>query len=318
MITNDILLAKQALEQDEVVAIPTETVYGLAGNAFSEKAILQIYTLKKRPHYNPLIVHIAGVQQLPVVAKNIPKLAEQLAAAFWPGPLTLLLQKQSVIPDLVTAGRDTVAVRVPHHPLTQSLLAQLSFPLVAPSANPFGSISPTTAQHVWQYFHDSIPVILDGGACAKGVESTIIGFEGEVPILYRLGAIATEAIEAVTGPLHSLTHAGQQPQAPGMLNRHYAPHTTTYLTDNVAALMQQFPRQKIGVLLWKDKVPEQENIVGITLSPSANMEEAAARLYASLHQLDAMQLDVIIAERLPDTDLGKTINDRLQRATQPW
>ncbi|WP_298300828.1 L-threonylcarbamoyladenylate synthase [Hydrotalea sp.] len=318
MIINDISLARKALLNDDVVAIPTETVYGLAGNAYSEKAIRKIFALKNRPFYNPLIVHIASVAQLPTIAKDIPALALQLAATFWPGPLTLLLKKQQVIPDLVTAGKDTVAVRVPNHTVTQQLLRELDFPLVAPSANPFGSISPTTSAHVFQYFNDTIPIILEGGPCIKGVESTIIGFEGDVPVLYRLGAIATEAIEQITGPLQKVTHAKNQPNAPGMLNRHYAPHTTTYLTDNVWQLVQQFPNQKIGLLLWKEKAHEQANVYSITLSSTANMEEAAANLYASLHQLDDMHLDVIIAERLPDSDLGKTINDRLQRATQQW
>jgi L-threonylcarbamoyladenylate synthase len=185
--TTNIATAAQALIKDEIIAIPTETVYGLAGNAYSENALKKIFELKKRPFYNPLIVHIKSTQFLDMVATDIPDMARKLAEEFWPGSLTLVLKKQSHIPDIVTAGKETVAVRVPNHPVALALLEKLEFPLAAPSANPFGSISPTTAMHVSNYFKENLEIILDGGACQNGIESTIIGFENNQPILYRHG-----------------------------------------------------------------------------------------------------------------------------------
>ena len=170
IITQDIDIVADSLSKEEVAAIPTETVYGLAGNIYSEKAIRNIFHIKQRPLFNPLIVHLPNVAAMEQVAKDIPEMAKQLANRFWPGPLTLLLPKKECVPDLITAGKTTVAVRVPDHPVTLSLLQQLSFPLAAPSANPFGSISPTTAEHVAHYFADDFPFILDGGACKNGIE----------------------------------------------------------------------------------------------------------------------------------------------------
>lgn len=315
MITTDLGIAKQALTDNDIIAIPTETVYGLAGNAYSEVAIKKIFHLKNRPFYNPLIVHIKSADFLTAVACDIPEIAQKMAKAFWPGPLTLLLKKRPNIPDLVTAGKMTVAVRVPDHPLTLLLLEQLDFPLAAPSANPFGSISPTTAEHVANYFKNKLDIVLDGGACEKGLESTIIGFENNEPVLYRLGAISVEQIETIIGKLLIKTKgSGTEVAAPGMLSRHYSPLTTTYLTDNISEYLRLFQGKKIGLLLFKESVTD----MGIThqeiLSKDGNISEAAKTLYAALHRLDTLDLDVIIAERFPDEDLGKTINDRLQRA----
>lgn len=317
MITTDINKAKKELESDEIIAIPTETVYGLAGNAYSVKAVEKIFRLKNRPLYNPLIVHIKSADFLLNVANEIPEMALKLAKEFWPGPLTLVLKKQSHIPDLVTSGKETVAIRVPNHPLTLSLLEQLDFPLAAPSANPFGSISPTTATHVLSYFENELKIILDGGDCQSGIESTIVGFENEQPIVYRLGSLSVEQIEEKIGPvLHKTQSNDNSPIAPGMLSRHYAPKTDTVLTTDVEALVKSYPDKKIGLLLFqneKSQVPiEQQEI----LSKSGDLKEAAKHLYAAMHRLDKLNLDLIIAERLPDVGLGKTINDKLQRATQ--
>jgi L-threonylcarbamoyladenylate synthase len=315
--TTDLALATQALRANDIIAIPTETVYGLAGNAFSEIAIEKIFRLKNRPFYNPLIVHIKSAGFLPEVAREIPPLAMQLAKTCWPGPLTLILKKQSTIPDLITAGKDTVAVRVPNHPLTLRLLAELDFPLAAPSANPFGSISPTSADHVASYFADSLPVILDGGNCEKGVESTIIGFENNQPVLFRHGATSLEEIEKIIGTVIIKTKGeGNDVTAPGMLSKHYSPKTHTYLTDNIQSYIQNFPNKKIGVLVFKDFLTDPRITHQEILSESGNLNEAAKELYAAMHRLDTLALDVIIAERFPDYGLGKTINDRLHRAVQ--
>ena len=199
MITKSLENAIITLRKNELIAIPTETVYGLAGNAYNETAIKKIFELKKRPFYNPLIVHIKSLAYLQEIASDIPDNALKLAKVFWPGPLTLVLKKQKHISDLITAGKNTVAVRVPSHPLTLDLLNKLDFPLVAPSANPFGSISPTHAEHVFNYFGEELNIILDGGECEKGLESTIIGFENNQTLLYRHGAISLEEIEKIIG-----------------------------------------------------------------------------------------------------------------------
>lgn len=316
MITTDIKKAKKALKKNKLVAIPTETVYGLAGNAYDESALVEIFKLKNRPFYNPLIVHIKSASSISDVAIDIPESAMILAEKFWPGPLTLVLKKQPHISDLITAGKDTVAVRVPNHPVALALLDKLDFPLAAPSANPFGSISPTNADHVFNYFGGKLEVILDGGECEKGLESTIIGFENNEPVLYRHGSISSEEIEKITGKLSTITNSEKTPNAPGMLSRHYAPNTATYLTNNIVELIKFFKGKRIGILVFKNQINGKGIIHKEILSKSGDLNEAAKNLYAAMHRLDENNLDVIIAERLPDIGLGKTMNDKLERATK--
>ena len=314
IISKDIQKAVQLLTEDQLVAIPTETVYGLAGNIFSEKAIKSIFSTKQRPFFNPLIVHIPSVKSLNDLVTHVPEKAKLLAAAFWPGSMTLVLKKSKTIPDIITAGKDTVAVRVPNHPITLELLKKLPFPLAAPSANPFGSISPTKPAHVENYFRNSIKMVLDGGSCANGIESTIIGFENEDPVIYRLGALALEEIEAVVGKISIKNKKEEKPDAPGMLARHYAPKTSTFLVDDVAAEVKKNTGKKMGVLVFKSSL-NNENITEIILSKKGSLQEAASRLYSAMHDLDSKNLDLIIAERFSEFGLGKSINDRLQRAT---
>ncbi|WP_392348870.1 L-threonylcarbamoyladenylate synthase [uncultured Polaribacter sp.] len=314
IISKDIQKAVQLLTEDQLVAIPTETVYGLAGNIFSEKAIKSIFSTKKRPFFNPLIVHIPSIASLSDIVTHVPEKAKLLAAAFWPGSLTLVLKKSKTIPDIITAGKDTVAVRVPNHPITLELLKKLPFPIAAPSANPFGSISPTKPAHVENYFKNSIKMVLDGGSCVNGIESTIIGFENEEPVIYRLGALPLEEIEAVVGAISIKNKKEEKPDAPGMLARHYAPKTSTFLVDDVAAEVEKNTGKKIGVLVFKSSL-NNENITEIILSKNGSLQEAAANLYAAMHELDTKNLDIIIAERFSEFGLGKSINDRLQRAT---
>ncbi len=314
MISKDIIKAAQLLENNEIVAIPTETVYGLAGNIYSEKAIRSIFELKKRPLLNPLIVHIGSLKQLEELTPEVPDLAKKLIDKFWPGSLTLVLKKKDAVPDIISAGKDTVAIRMPNHEQTLQLLNLLPFPLAAPSANPFGSISPTCALHVAAYFDATIPMILDGGNCQNGLESTIIGFENEVPILYRLGSISLEEIENEIGPVLVKNFEEQHPNAPGMMARHYAPKTTTKVTNNVIDVIRMNSDKKIGLLLFNTKVNEDTIIHQEILSLSNNLKEAASNLYAALHRLDALNLDLIIAEQFPENELGRAINDRLKRA----
>jgi len=314
IISKDIQKAIRLLTNDELVAIPTETVYGLAGNIFSEKAIHKIFATKKRPFFNPLIVHVASVNALKDIVAEIPEKAKLLAEAFWPGSMTLVLKKSSKIPDLITASKDTVAVRVPNHAVTLELLEKLPFPLAAPSANPFGSISPTKPLHVENYFKEQIKMVLDGGNCKNGIESTIIGFENDNPIIYRLGALAIEDIEAVVGKISIENKEENSPDAPGMLARHYAPTTKTILVTDVAGEVEKNKSKKIGILVFKDSL-SNDAVTEIVLSNKGLLEEAAANLYDAMHALDHQNLEVIIAEKLPNYGLGKSMNDRLQRAT---
>lgn len=316
MVTKDIIRAKEALANNELIAIPTETVYGLAGNAYNETAIKKIFELKNRPFYNPLIVHIKSAAYLENIACDIPDIARKLAEVFWPGPLTLVLKKQEHVSDLITSGKKTVAVRVPNHPLTLALLNSLDFPLAAPSANPFGSISPTNTKHVVNYFGESLDIILEGGECEKGLESTIIGFENNLPILYRHGTIPLEEIEFITGKLGIITDNDKSPNSPGMLSRHYAPKTDTYLTNNIPELIKCFERKKIGLLVFNKKIKDNKIQHQEILSESGDYNEAARNLYTAMHRLDENKLDVILVERLPNIGLGKTINDKLNRATK--
>lgn len=316
IISKDISQAVALLNAEEIVAIPTETVYGLAGNIYSEKAIKSIFETKQRPFFNPLIVHIPSVDYLSQIVEHIPEKAKLLAEAFWPGPITLVLKKKNTIPDVITASKDTVAVRVPNHPTTLELLRQLDFPLAAPSANPFSSISPTTAAHVETYFKDNIKMVLDGGACKSGIESTIIGFENDQPIIYRLGSTAIEDIEAVVGEIQIKNKKEIAPDAPGMLERHYAPKTKTILTDNILCMVDEYKGKRIGIITFQSEIANSNIEVQIALSKTGDLAESASKLYDVLHQLDKMYLDVIIAEKFPEYGLGKSINDRLSRATK--
>jgi len=316
MISANIQRAVEILNKEELVAIPTETVYGLAGNIYSAKAVAKIFEMKNRPLFNPLIVHIYTINQLDELASYIPEKARLLAKRFWPGALTLVLKKKSQVPAIITAGKDSVAIRMPDHPLALALLAQLRFPLAAPSANPFGCISPTKATHVEAYFGDKLQMVLDGGSCEKGIESTIIGFEYDEPVLYRLGAITIEEIENCIGKFEVKNKKDVAPDAPGMLLRHYAPLTNTYLETNIEECIKYFSNKKIGLLLFSKEVHAPQVIHQEILSKNGDFKEAAANLYAALHRLDKLELDVIIAERLPNVELGKSINDRLERATK--
>jgi len=313
-IGNDLAIAKQLLESGELVAIPTETVYGLAGNALNEKAVLEIFKVKNRPQFDPLIVHVATLEKARELVDYFPEKAEKLAAACWPGPLTLLLKKKPYVPDLVTSGLDTVGVRCPNHPITQLLLQQLSFPLAAPSANPFGYISPTRPEHVNEQLGDKINYILDGGECTVGIESTIIGFENNLPTVYRLGGLSIERIESIIGNVNVQLNTSSNPVAPGQLKSHYAPRTKMKLGD-LDDLIRVHKGQRIGLLVFQKLHLNIDPRYQVILSSQGNIEEAAHRLFSSLRMLDSMGVDIILAENVPNLGLGKAINDRLKRAT---
>ena len=315
LLTTHINLAIVALQNEDIIGLPTETVYGLAGNMYSEKAIKKIFETKKRPFYNPLIVHIKNIDYLDVVAQNIPAKALLLAQHFWPGPLTLLLDKRADVPNIVTADKPTVAVRIPSHPMALALLQQLNFPLAAPSANPFTTISSTTAQHVKEYFDKDLDIILDGGECTKGIESTIVGFTGDDVIIYRLGAITETDLEKIVGEVSIYIGQDDKPIAPGMLIKHYSPKTKTVLLENdVNIQLNNLANKKIGALVFNKKIDDERIVEQEILSKASNLEEAAKNLYASLHRLDKSDLAIILIELLPNEGIGKSINDRLRKA----
>jgi L-threonylcarbamoyladenylate synthase len=315
MITSEISYAVHALNQGDLVAIPTETVYGLAGSAFNEQAIQKIFQLKNRPASNPLILHTHSIHEVLKFVKEIPPSAMKLAEAFWPGPLTLLLPKKSNIPLSVTAGSHLVAVRIPNHPITLDLLKQLDFPLVAPSANPFTRISPTNSKMVDEYFGDNLPLILEGDICAKGIESTIVGFNDNMPVIYRQGAISVDAIEFVAGKSKVLATVKERVTTPGMSPMHYAPRTRFEIVDSITDFIQEHTHLKIGVLALGNKAFHQSNTISISLSITADLEEASANLYKSMYDLDGMHLDCIIIEKFPEIGIGKSLNDRISRAS---
>jgi len=311
----DLEWAALCLEQGLLVGIPTETVYGLAGNAYNMAAVLSIFAAKRRPYNDPLIVHTDRLERVLTFAREMPPAAHALAAAFWPGPLTLLLPRTYLIPDLITAGLDTVAVRIPNHPLTLQLLARLNFPVAAPSANPFGYISPTTPAHVLAQLKQSVSYVLDGGPCAVGIESTIIGFDGQSPIIHRLGGLSIEQIVAVVGRV-TMAHAPtEQIFAPGTLSSHYAPTTPLVLgPPQPAAIEEQY---RVGVLSLQTVYPGIPAQNQKLLSPAGNLWEAAHNLYAALREMDGWGLQVIYAELMPQNGIGAAINDRLSRAAAP-
>lgn len=304
--------AAQWLLAGECVAIPTETVYGLAANALNPAAVIRIFEIKNRPAFDPLIVHVSGLEQAERYAAEFPAPLRMLAERFWPGPLTVLVPKREVVPDLVTSGLSRVALRAPAHPVTQALLRALHFPLAAPSANPFGYISPTTAQHVYDQLEGQIPYILNGGSCKVGVESTIVGFEEGQTTLYRLGGLSLETLEEVAGPLRIQLHQSSNPAAPGMLESHYAPRKPLVLAKN-----GRWPSGlgRAGILTIQRSADLPEHVIHLALSESGDLAEAAQNLFAALRMLDQNEdIDVILAETGPEEGLGRAINDRLRRA----
>lgn len=311
----DIKQAISFLTNGELVAIPTETVYGLAANALNEDAVLKIYEAKNRPQFNPLIMHVASFEKAEPFIEQIPAEAKLLADAFWPGPLTILFTKKSSVPDLVTAGSNRVAIRVPNHPLTLELLQQINFPLAAPSANPSGYVSPTTAEHVYEGLNGKIPYILNGGECTVGVESTIVGWNEEDELeVYRLGGIPVEAIEKVIGrKIKTIKKLTENPDAPGQLKSHYATHTPLYMrkADELIRLFEDKKIVLINFSKYHPDVPKEQQFI---LSESGSLEEAAKNLFRILRETDKLKADVILAEHLPNEGLGRAINDRLERA----
>ena len=314
MISNDIDLAAKLLKQGEIVAIPTETVYGLAANAYNPEAVEKIFIAKQRPKNDPLIVHIHNIMQLEDMIGEIPHNASVLFTNFWPGPLTILFKNsKKKVPDIVNSGSPYVAVRLPKNELTLRLLSKLDFPIAAPSANLFQKTSPTTPQHVEKQFGDKIPMILDGGECHVGVESTIVGFdeEDEKTInVFRLGGITVENLKSVMHGFNIVIKGGNY-NLPGNAKLHYSTNKPLIL-GNIDELLLEHTDKKIGVLSFQKDYNAEFQFI---LSERGNLEEAAQNLYKGMQILDAMPVDIILTELVPDNHIGRAINDRLIRAS---
>lgn len=316
-VTTEVTRAADVLRAGGLVALPTETVYGLGANALDPKAVARIFAAKRRPAFDPLIVHVAALDDWTKVASAMPARALALARRFWPGPLTLVLPKLPAIPDIVTSGLPTVGVRVPDHALMRAVLERAGCPVAAPSANRFGRLSPTRAEHVLEQLGEDIDLVLDGGPCAVGVESTIVRPDADGVTVLRLGGLPVEEIAAVAGPVRVAAHESPTaPEAPGMLPQHYAPHTPIVF---VAAGEAPVPPSgaRWGLLaLGKDAAARAGRAWAATeyLTDDGDLVTAAARLFDALHRLDALGLERIVALALPDQGLGRAINDRLRRA----
>lgn len=313
IIGEDLSQAAALLRAGELVAIPTETVYGLAANALNPDAVLKIYETKGRPTFNPLIVHVHSAADFSKYAAAVPALVKELAARFSPGPLTFVLPKKEIVPDIVTGGGDTVALRVPGHPLTLKLLSQLDFPLAAPSANPFGYISPVNAMHVQDQLDGLVPYILDGGPSLIGVESTVVLVENDTVVVLRLGGVAVEELQSVTEKVELRINQSSNPKSPGQLKSHYAPRIPLRF-GKMPELLQEYATAKKALLTFRETPPAENVVATAVLSPSGDLHEAARNLFAELRRLDHSEAKVILAEEFPGYSLGLAINDRLQRA----
>ncbi|HUG89445.1 MAG TPA: L-threonylcarbamoyladenylate synthase [Planctomycetaceae bacterium] len=325
----DVEHAARLLRDGGLVAFPTETVYGLGANALSATAVARVFEAKERPRFDPLIVHVHEAAQIERLAPGVPDQARVLIERFWPGPLTLVLPKTDLVPDLVTSALPTVALRSPDHAIALELLRRAGVPVAAPSANLFGRLSPTEAAHVAEQLGDRIDYILDGGPCRVGVESTVLDVSREPATLLRPGGLPLEEIEAVIGPValgdgrEPGESGGRPTPSPGMLPHHYAPTTPLLVVAEIAADVQKLAAAvspghaggapRVGLLSLTPEDPSRFAAVE-TLSPTGDLREAAAGFFAALRRLDQQQLELMIARPFPEEGLGRALNDRLRRA----
>jgi len=308
----DLIKAQKILENGDLVAIPTETVYGLAANALDPLAVSKIYAAKNRPSFDPLIIHVGKIEDFKTYTVDFPVQLMHLAEKFCPGPITFLVKKSEIIPEITTSGLEKVAIRIPKHPLTLELLNKLNFPLAAPSANPFGYVSPTTAAHVYEQLGERIPYILDGGPCKVGLESTIVGCENENLIIYRKGGLDLDELRKVfSGEILIKDHSSSNPEAPGMLSKHYSPKKRIEILDETT-ILDLIDKKSTGLLRYNTPIAGFEN--QIVLSGKSDLNEAAFRLFDALRQFDKMDIQKVYIELVPEKGLGIAINDRLRRA----
>jgi L-threonylcarbamoyladenylate synthase len=302
----------KVIKEGGLTAFPTETVYGLGADALNAEAVRKIFIAKKRPYQDPLISHVASIDQAANLVKEIPETAKKLMDAFWPGPLTLVLPKHPRVPDIVSAGNPTVAVRMPHNRIARMLIERSGTPIAAPSANSFGKTSPTTAKHVIDQLHGRFDAIIDGGACRVGVESTVLSLVSQTPVLLRPGGVTIEEIEQVVGPIE--IDSGKKHEhfdSPGMFPSHYAPNTPMIVVDDP----QQYRHERhIAIMLFHPPRVEYAGTV-FMLSQTGSDSEAAAGLYRTMREIDEGQYRLIVAERLPQKGMGIAVNDRMGRAS---
>jgi L-threonylcarbamoyladenylate synthase len=316
-----VLRAAEFLRAGEVVALPTETVYGLAANAFDEKAVAKIFQIKGRPANNPIIVHVAGNEMAKRCVKSWPALADKLSQAFWPGPLTLVLPRSEIIPDIVTAGGATVGIRWPGHPFIQAVIRECQFPLAAPSANLSSQVSPTNAEHVRQQLGGKIPLIVDGGQSQVGIESTVLDLTVSPPQILRPGMIHAESLAAIAGNLQPSTFNLQPsvPRSPGLLQKHYSPKARLFVlnwhddADLLSQLSTLNSQPSTSFIIAHTTIPSGENFGGVSVIPH-DAEAFARAIYAELHRCDEAGAGGIVVEAPPDLPEWVGIADRLRRA----
>ncbi|MDQ0974448.1 L-threonylcarbamoyladenylate synthase [Neobacillus niacini] len=316
--------AAQFLQENEVVALPTETVYGLGGNAESDVAVEKIFAAKGRPSDNPLIIHIADKQQLNSFVTEVPEKAAVLMDEFWPGPLTIIFKKKDgVLSEKATAGLETVGVRMPDHPVALALLKKCQLPIAAPSANSSGKPSPTNAQHVIEDLNGKIAGVLDGGSTGVGVESTVLDCTEEIPLILRPGGVTKEQLEAVVGEVRldsALLDEASKPKAPGMKYQHYAPNAPLYLVNGSPSFLRCLIAEKqkeglrVGVLTTEESVEAYPSDVAIACGKRSELESVAAALYDTLRKFNQEKVDIIYSEMFPNTGVGHAIMNRLQKA----
>ncbi len=304
--------AAQIIRKGGLVAFPTETVYGLGADAGNALAVARIFEVKARPRIDPIIIHVADAESARLYGR-FPESANDLMTKFWPGPLTLIVDRSPSVPPIVTAGLETVAIRVPAHPAALALIRASQRGIAAPSANPFGYVSPTEARHVAEQLGDAIDLILDGGPCMIGLESTILSLVGETPCILRAGGIAVEELESILGRVDLLIGAARHPQAPGQLKRHYATQTRLEIIEEDLENLK--PGEKVGLLCLTPPQDIDKYAAVEVLSPSGDLREAAANLFRALRRLDTLRLDRILARPVPEQGLGFAIMDRLRRCS---
>jgi L-threonylcarbamoyladenylate synthase len=316
--------AAKILQQDEVVAFPTETVYGLGANATSDTAVEKIFKAKGRPSDNPLIVHISNKEQLEGLVEEIPVDASKLIDAYWPGPLTIIFKnKENVFSERVTAGLDTVGIRMPDHPVALSIIEASGLPIAAPSANRSGKPSPTTAQHVIDDLEGRIAGVVDGGETGVGVESTVVDCTGEIPVILRPGGITKEQLEEVVGKVEvdpSLKEGKGAPKSPGMKYTHYAPDAPVYLVDGTKEDVQRLVDEKkeeglkVGVLTTEERMDWYQADLILSAGRRDDLKTVAQQLYDTLRAFNRSNVDIIFAEMFPEEGVGLAIMNRLQKA----
>ncbi len=312
----NLLKASEIIKNGGLVAFPTETVYGLGANGLNSIAVAKIFSVKNRPSFNPLILHIDSVSSLELFTTFHSEKVLKLVDKFWPGPITLVLPKKALVPEIVTAGNSTVAIRIPNNEIALKLIKISGVPIAAPSANSFGMLSPTTAIHVANQLKDKIDFILDGGKCSVGLESTIVEFSNDKFVLLREGGISSEEIEEFLGEKLNRKISEKNPNSPGQLKSHYAPKKTIFFIDEVE--ISNFNKDKTAIICFSDDKKYSDFPFRKILSNKADFSEAAANLFFFLHELESENVDFILAEKIPEIGLGKAIMDRLTKAVNHY